>query len=94
MKKYHFIYEELRRTKEELLSCIENAEHNSTILLYIKAELDDVERALSKIESGQFGKCEMSGELIPDGLLGMVPTARTEEDFRQMGFFLRKPLYS
>lgn len=94
MKKYHFIYEELRRTKEELLSCLEKTDEDNPILLFIKAELDDVERALEKMESGEFGKCEMSGELIPDGLLGMLPTARTEDDFKHMGFFLRKPLYS
>ncbi|SEM45916.1 hypothetical protein SAMN05192533_10312 [Mesobacillus persicus] len=94
MKRYHFIYEELRRTKEELLNRIQMAEQNSPILLYIKAELDDVERALAKIEAGDFGRCEMSGELLPDGLLGMVPTARTEEDLKLMEAYLRKPLYS
>jgi len=36
----------------------------------------------------------MSGELLPDGLIGMVPTARREEDIKMMEAYLRKPLYS
>ncbi len=94
MKRYHFIYEELRRTKEELLDRLQKADKNSPILSYIKAELDDVELALMKMEAGDFGRCEMSGEFLPDGLIGMVPTARTEEDIKMMEAFLRKPLYS
>ncbi|MCM3587114.1 hypothetical protein M3182_15350 [Mesobacillus maritimus] len=94
MKRYHFIYEELRRTREELLERLQQADKHSSILLYIKAELDDVERAIAKMEAGDFGRCEMSGELLPDGLLGMVPTARSEEDLKMMEAFLRKPLYS
>jgi RNA polymerase-binding transcription factor DksA len=94
MKRYHFIYEELRRSKEELLDCLQKEGGNSLIISYIQAELNDVEHALAKIEAGDFGKCEMSGELLPEGLLGMVPTARTEEDIKMMEAYLRKPLYS
>ncbi|KKK39636.1 hypothetical protein WQ57_02805 [Mesobacillus campisalis] len=94
MKRYHFIYEELRRSREELLDCLLKADGNSPIICYIQAELQDVEHALAKIEAGDFGKCEMSGELLPAGLLGMVPTARTGEDIKMMEAYLRKPLYS
>lgn len=94
MKRYHFFYEELRRTREELLDRLAKVDKNSPILLYIKAELDDVEVALAKMDDGDFGKCEMSGELLPEGLLGMVPIARTEDDFKLMERFLRKPIYS
>ncbi|MBM4764002.1 hypothetical protein [Bacillus sp. B15-48] len=94
MKRYHFIYEELRRTKEELLNRLEKADKDCPILLYIKAELNDVEVALEKMEAGDFGKCEMSGELLPDGLLGIIPIARSEKDIKMMETYLRKPLYS
>ena len=94
MKRYHFISEELRRTKQELIEGLRLVDQSSPILDYIKAELDDVDRAIVKLEAGDFGKCEMSGELLPEGLIGMVPTARTEEDLKLMEAYLRKPLYS
>ena len=94
MKKYYFLYEELRRTKEELIECLEQHDARSPVFKYIEEELKDVEHALIKIESGDFGRCEHSGELIPLVMLGILPTARSTEDFRKLNAYLRKSLYS
>ena len=94
MKQYHFIYEELRRTKEELSESLGKQEKRSPVFKYIEAELKDVEYALVKVENGDFGKCEQSGEFIPVRMLGMMPTARCTEDFYRLNAYLRKSLYS
>ncbi len=41
-----------------------------------RAELDEIDHALEKIEAGNYGVCEVSGELIPEGRLKVIPTAR------------------
>ena len=41
-----------------------------------RAELDEIDHALEKIEDGTYGSCEVSGELIPEGRLKAIPTAR------------------
>ena len=57
---------------------------------YIEGELDDIETALKKLESGTYGTCEISGELIPEHLLSMVPTLKSIEDCKMMSYFFRK----
>ncbi|WP_374724458.1 TraR/DksA C4-type zinc finger protein [Calidifontibacillus erzurumensis] len=44
---------------------------------HIFAELNDVNRALFKMEWGLYGICEETGEKIPYELLRIVPTVRT-----------------
>jgi DnaK suppressor protein len=39
--------------------------------------LDDVERALNKLEEGTYGACEHCGQAIPDARLEAMPAART-----------------
>ena len=41
-----------------------------------RVELDEIDHALEKIEAGTYGVCEGSGELIPEGRLEAMPTAR------------------
>ncbi|CAM3697441.1 hypothetical protein [Mesobacillus zeae] len=93
MKRYYFIQEELRRTRDELAAYLHEGAEESPVLPFIRAEYDDVELAIKKLEAGNFGKCELSGELLPEGLLGMVPTARNTSDLNRMGEYLRKSLY-
>ena len=38
--------------------------------------LEDVDRALGKLDSGEFGTCEACGKPIPDARLEAMPTAR------------------
>ncbi|WP_071459376.1 TraR/DksA C4-type zinc finger protein [Bacillus massilinigeriensis] len=93
MKRYYFIYEDLRRTREELAAYLERTPEDSSVLAYIRAEYEDVEHAMKKLEAGEFGICEFSGELLPEGMLGVIPTAKTVSDFEDIGSYFKKPLY-
>ncbi len=47
-----------------------------TLASTLTEQLDDVERALVKMDDGTYGTCEISGEPIPLSRLEAVPTAR------------------
>ena len=42
----------------------------------IEADLADVEQALSRLDSGDYWRDEVTGESIPDDVLATRPTAR------------------
>lgn len=57
-----------------------NREMDATIEGQVVRRLEDVERALEKIEEGSYGVCDDTGEEIPKGRLEAVPEAiRTVE---------------
>jgi DnaK suppressor protein len=56
---------------------IENFETNTAILKQLEAQLTDVKDALSRIEEGIYGVCEVSGEEIEIERLEANPAART-----------------
>jgi RNA polymerase-binding transcription factor DksA len=83
------IYSELRKTKEEIINRLQSNNCSPLIKPLIESELKDIEEALYKFEKGTFGKCEISGELIPKDLLMMVPTLKTMDDCKTVSYFLR-----
>lgn len=87
------LYSELRKTRMELLERLEDDKSSSLIKPIIKAELLDVEDTLNKIELGLFGKCENSGELIPEELLTMVPTIKSLDDYEKIDRYFRKGIF-
>jgi DnaK suppressor protein len=42
----------------------------------LRGQLDDVQHALSKLDSGSYGLCEVCGEAIPDDRLAALPATR------------------
>jgi len=40
-------------------------------------DVEDVERALDRLDRGEYGRCEVCGEPIPEAVLEASPTART-----------------
>lgn len=56
---------------------IEGFEANTAILKDLEARYNDVLAALSRIEKGTYGICEVSGEEIEEDRLGADPAART-----------------
>ena len=55
-------------------------EMDATVEQQLESRLDEIERALKKIEEGTYGVCEDTGEEIPKGRLEAVPEAvRTVE---------------
>lgn len=84
------IYSELRKTKQELLQRINGNKCSPLVKPYILGELKDIEDALDKLETGTFGTCEISGELLPPDLLEIVPTLKSIDDCKTIGYFFRK----
>jgi DnaK suppressor protein len=58
----------------------------------IEADLQDVICALQKLENEKYGICEVTGEIIPEEKLRMMPTARTIFDFAIYEYYERKTL--
>lgn len=86
------LYTELRMTQIELVTTL-RVKRDSKINKYIEDELKDVEETMQKLENGNFGMCEMSGELLPFDLLEMIPTIRTKDDINSIQSYYRKSIH-
>ncbi|WP_071395407.1 TraR/DksA family transcriptional regulator [Bacillus tuaregi] len=84
------IYSDLRKTKEELVQRLDKECCSPLAKPYIEAELKDIETALKKIETGTFGTCEVSGELMPLELLQIIPTLKSIEDCKTVNYVISK----
>ena len=51
-------------------------EKDFSILEQVEAELDDVERALRRLDEGSYGRCQACGEPIADERLEAMPATR------------------
>ena len=51
-------------------------EKDFSILEQVEAELDDVERALHRLDDGSYGTCQACGEPIADERLEVMPATR------------------
>ncbi len=49
---------------------------NKVLAARLRTELDEVERALAKIDDGSYGKCEVCGETIAEPRLEAMPATR------------------
>ena len=49
---------------------------NKVLAAQLRDELDEVERALAKLDDGTYGACEVCGELIADARLEAMPATR------------------
>lgn len=64
----------------DMSQSIFDREMDATVEQGIRRRLDEVERALQKMEEGTYGVCDDTGEEIPKGRLEAVPEAvRTVE---------------
>lgn len=62
---------------DEVADKIEQFEENTALLKQLEIRLSDIKLALTKIEQGTFGVCEISGEPIEEDRLEANPSART-----------------
>lgn len=92
--KFHGLYSELRHTKKELIGRLSERELSAAIEAIIIEEIKDIESAIQKMNIGNYGKCEISGELIPLEVLRVMPTIKTMDDIDDLGIYFRKPFYS
>lgn len=61
----------------EVADGIEEYENNNAILGQLEIRYNNVKKALSKIESGEYGKCDVCGEKIEEDRLEANPAAST-----------------
>lgn len=61
----------------EFSDSIQSFETNTAILKQLETQLNNVKEALEKIENGQYGICEISGEPIEEDRLTANPSAKT-----------------
>jgi RNA polymerase-binding transcription factor DksA len=66
-----------RADENELADKMEELEDNKGILDSLEKQLKDINDALGKIGNGDYGICEISGELIERERLEANPAART-----------------
>jgi RNA polymerase-binding transcription factor DksA len=88
------LFLELRQTQEEILMSLKNKEKNDWIMEILEEELIDINAAIEKLENGSYGQCDDSGEPLPDHLLKIMPTIKSNKDRETMEYFYRKPISS
>jgi RNA polymerase-binding transcription factor DksA len=88
------LFWELRKTQLEILRSLRNKQKNDWIVTVLEEELADITTAIQKLEEGNFGQCENSGEPIPENLLKIMPTIKTSRDTEIFEHFYRKPINS
>jgi RNA polymerase-binding transcription factor DksA len=88
------LFWELRKTQLEIVRSLRNKQKNEWIVTVLEDELEDITIAMQKLEEGNFGHCETSGEPIPEYLLKIMPTIKTSRDSEILEHFYRKPINS
>ena len=63
--------------REEVAESIENYETNASITSDLKREINNVKEALSRIDSGEYGKCKVCQAEIEKDRLDISPEAVT-----------------
>ena len=88
------LFWELRKTQIELERSLKNKQKDNWMIPILKDELADITAAIQKIEDGNFGQCETSGEPLPEYLLKIMPTIRSSKDSDDLETYYRKPIIS
>jgi RNA polymerase-binding transcription factor DksA len=88
------LFWELRKTQLEIVRSLRSKQKDEWIVTVLEDELADITTAIQKLEEGNFGQCETSGEPIPDYLLKIMPTIKTSKDSEVLEHFYRKPINS
>jgi RNA polymerase-binding transcription factor DksA len=73
------VMDTLRADENEVADTFEESHNNAGILNQLEIRYQNVLRALKKIEDGNYGICEISGEPIETDRLEVNPSARTSK---------------
>lgn len=88
------LFLELRQTKTEIELSLKNKSDRDWLTKILEEELVDVEEAIRKLNAGNYGECEISGELLPENLLMNIPTIRSKKDSDLLEHYCKKPISS
>jgi RNA polymerase-binding transcription factor DksA len=80
MPTYEMIYDDLKNAYQELSN---SQSQKKEVCRYIEQEKKDILKALKKFETGEFGKCEISGEWIPFEWIKQIPTMQTMDEWEK-----------
>lgn len=90
---FQTLYTELREMHKELIDNLKQRKGKNAIIPLIKAEINDINRAIKKLESGKYGICEVTGKEIEKELLFAIPTIQTIDEVHEISRYLSKPIY-
>ena len=62
---------------------LQNRDDTHELLLALRAQLNEVEHALTKFENGTYGICERCGRPIPLARLRVLPEARYDVEYAE-----------
>jgi DnaK suppressor protein len=62
---------------------LQNRDDTHGLLLVLRAQLNEVEHALTKFENGAYGICERCGRPIPLARLRVLPEARYDVEYAE-----------
>ncbi|PGY10844.1 hypothetical protein SAMN05444673_1916 [Bacillus sp. OV166] len=87
------LFFELRQTKEEIEYSLKNKQVKNWFTTILEEELSDTITAIRKLENGNFGQCEISGEFLSADLLNMIPTLKSQRDSEYLESYFKKSIY-
>jgi RNA polymerase-binding transcription factor DksA len=61
-------------------------ERDLALSAQFRSQIEDIDRALAKIDEGTYGVCEVSGQPIPKERLRAIPWARERVEYKVGGF--------
>jgi RNA polymerase-binding transcription factor DksA len=88
------LFWELRKTQLEIVRSLKNKQKNEWMIPILEDELADISAAIQKLEDGNFGHCETSGDPLPEDLLKIMPTIKTSKDTDNLEHYYKKPIIS
>lgn len=88
------LFWELRKTQLEIVRSLKNKQKNEWMVPILEDELADISTAIQKLEDGNFGQCETSGEPLPEYLLKIMPTIKSAKDSDNLEHYYKKPIIS
>lgn len=86
------LFLELRQTKMELEQSLMSRQNRDWLTNLLESELRDVNAAICKFEQGQYGKCERTGEWLPENLLQIIPTVKSVNDSEIVNRYYKKKI--
>lgn len=89
---FNELYFDLIAMKEDLEHHLATKNLSSYVKQLTEEELLDINSTLGKLESGFYGICEETGELLPEDLLKFQPTVRSITEVKSILQFFKKPV--
>lgn len=91
-EEFQTLYMELREMRHELLNGLKEKKGRESLIPLMKAEINDINRALQKLEEGKYGICEVTGKEIEKDLLMAIPLMQSITEVEEISKYLHKAI--